>query len=188
MYRIAQETPSFPMDDQPCGARPNLKLQPSVLQVCISLPDRLLCRYPDTAGRIVTYRIAVYSLGDNAHGICFLMGVGRPEYDLVPVAVAGAAITMVAAVAAVTAVTAVSAVTDAAAATCGPIAFRIDRVDGPVTRIDSGESLSVHMWERRVRQRFAHDRQTDALPLSSILITDDARAGTRQQTPDSLFG
>lgn len=163
MYRIAQETASFPIGDQPCGARPNLKLQPSVLQVCISLPDRLLCRYPDTAGRIVTYRIAVYSLGDNAHGVCFLMGVGRPEDELAPLAVA-------------------------IIATAGPIAFRIDRVDGPVTRIDSGESLSVHMWERRVRQRFANDRQTDALPLSSILITDDARAGAWQQTPDSLSG
>lgn len=184
MYRIAQETASFPMDDQPCGARPNLKLQPSVLQVCISLPDRLLCRYPDTAGRIVTYRIAVYSLGDNAHGVCFLMGVGRPEYELAPVAVAGAAIAMIAAVTVVTSVTSVTAVTTVAAATdatAGPIAFRIDRVDGPVTRIDSGESLSVHMWERRVRQRFANDRQTDALPLSSILITDDARASAWQQ-------
>ncbi len=196
MYRIAQQTPPDPMSEQPCGARPPLKLQPSasVRQVCISLPDRLLCRYPDAAGRIVTYRIAVYSLGDNAHGVCFLMGVGRPEPDAAPMAAgaptetaAVAAATVVTSVVAAAATSVASAVAPAVAAV-RQVAFRIDRVDGLVTRIESGESLSVHMWERRVRQRFANDRQTDALPLSSILITDDTRVEAWLQTPDGLAG
>jgi hypothetical protein len=44
-------------------------------------------------------------------------------------------------------------------------------IEGLVTRVATGEELTVHLWERRVRRRFAMDRDIDALPLSSMLIT-----------------
>jgi hypothetical protein len=154
MYRIAQQISPSQRIKAPGSVPSHKKLQSSISQSGINLPDRLRCCYPDTGGRLVAHDIVVHALGDNAHGVCFLVGVSLSSN--------------------------VANIADAADALKAiPIAFRLDRIDGPVTRIDGGESLSIHMWERLVRQRFANDRDTDALPLSSILITDGARGGAR---------
>jgi hypothetical protein len=49
--------------------------------------------------------------------------------------------------------------------------FRMDWIEGPITRLDTGEQLLVYEWDRRVRRRFAMGCKTDALPLSTMLIT-----------------
>ncbi len=141
MYRIAKQSPFLPVREQPCRQRPALTLQPSVSQIDIVFPDHIRFCYPGVGGHAILQDVDVHALGENAHGVCFLVGAYRPRGE---------------------AQTGQSSEAEA---------FRIDAIDGPITRVATGEVLSVNLWERRVRRRFAMDRDTDALPLSSMLIT-----------------
>jgi hypothetical protein len=129
--------------EQSCGDCQPLAppLQTAVSPINIVLPDRIRFYYSGDDGRGILQDIDVHALGENAHGVCFLLGAQRPDGAAEP---------------------------DAAAAAT---AFRIDLIDGMLTRVATGETLPAQLWERRVRRRFATDRNTDALPLSSMLIT-----------------
>ena len=152
MYRIAKRPPFSTLRDQLCRERPPLILQPSISQLNIALPDRIRFFYP-AASESATLRevdLTVTALGENAHGVCFVVGVCMQagEEGL------------------------------RQAATDTDVAFRIDLIEGTVTRAENGERLSVRAWERRVRRRYAQDREIDALPLSTMLIRAGAsRAG-----------
>jgi hypothetical protein len=139
MYRIAKQSLYLQIGEQLCQARPLLVLQRPVTQINVILPDSIRFFYPGPDGRALPQQVEVRVLGENAHGICFLTGVGIAAED-----------------------------TDATPVT---LAFRMDLIAGPITRLESGERMTLQDWERRVRRRFAMDCKTDALPLSSMLIT-----------------
>ncbi|MDB5774682.1 MAG: hypothetical protein JWP38_815 [Herbaspirillum sp.] len=149
MYRLAKQSPFLRMREQSCCERPALTLQTPVSHINIELPDRIRFRYPDADGRDMTQDVEVRVLGENAHGVCFLTGVSASASAAKPQEPGNA------------------------------MAFRIDTIAGPITRVSTAEVLPVHAWERRVRRRFAMDRDTDALPLSSMLIA------ARQNSPDT---
>jgi hypothetical protein len=154
MYRIAKQSLYLQLGDQLCHVRPLLLLQRPVMQVNVILPDRIRFFYPGPDGRALVQELEVRVLGENAHGICFLTGVCHVENT-------NAADAANAAASAATTGTAPPAVT---------VAFRMDLIAGPITRLQSGERMTLQDWERRVRRRFAMDCKTDALPLSSMLI------------------
>ena len=142
MPRTTKQSPLPDIAEQSCGDCTSLTppLQTSVSPINIVLPDHIRFYYDGDDGCRILQDVDVHALGENAHGVCFLLGAQRPDCTAQP---------------------------DAAAAS----AFRIDRIDGMLTRVATGEALPARLWERRVRRRFATDRNTDALPLSSMLIT-----------------
>ena len=153
MYRIAKQSLYLQLGEQLCHARPLLVLQRPVTQINVILPDSIRFFYPGPDGRALAQRVEVRVLGENAHGICFLTGVCIADGDTEAVAATA---------------TATATGTGQPALT---VAFRMDLIAGPITRLQSGERMTLQDWERRVRRRFAMDCKTDALPLSSMLIT-----------------
>lgn len=128
-------------------------LQASMPLINIVLPDCIQFSYPGDDGHATVQEIDVSTLGENAHGVCFLTGI-------VKTACAGDS--------------EAEADIDIASEAIQPTvtaAFRMDTIIGLITRKANGEQLSVRAWEQRVRRRFAVDCKTDALPLSSMLIT-----------------
>ena len=54
-------------------------------------------------------------------------------------------------------------------------AFRMDLISGLITRMQNGERMTLQDWEKRVRRCFAMDCKSDALPLSSMLISANSK-------------
>ncbi|RXZ38532.1 hypothetical protein D9O50_03130 [Oxalobacteraceae bacterium CAVE-383] len=132
-------------------------LQRPVSQVNVVLPDRIRFFYPAANGRQAQHQLEVQALGENAHGVCFLTGIchsiNKCESSDGDRDGGGAA-------------TRAPAAADA---------FRMDMICGLITRMETGERMTLHDWERRVRRCFAMDGKTDALPLSSMLISSNPR-------------
>ncbi|HWZ48991.1 MAG TPA: hypothetical protein VNX00_12330 [Herbaspirillum sp.] len=130
-------------------------LQGATPHINIVLPDCIQFSYPGDDGHATVQEIDVSTLGENAHGVCFLTGI-------VKTACAGDS----------------EAEADIdnddnreAIQPTVTAAFRMDAIIGLITRKANGEQISVRAWEQRVRRRFALDCKTDALPLSTMLIT-----------------
>jgi hypothetical protein len=173
MHRIAEPSPLLQIGEQLCHERPSLILQASVSQINILLPDRIRFSYPayfdhngQPSAQTSVQEIDACVLGENAHGICFLTGVVKTE----SVADVKTGI-QVEALNDVLCVSEAVGTYGATAATTATAAFRMNLIVGAITRVATGEQLPVYAWERRVRRRFAMDCKTDALPLSTMLIT-----------------
>jgi hypothetical protein len=164
MYRIAKQSLSMQLTEQLCHPRPLLVLQRPVSQVNVILPDRIRFFYPDADGRVGLHEVTVHTLGENAHGVCFLTGVCHAVITAENKLDVNAGADFAGGIQSDTEVKANAefAVADA---------FRMDLIASPVTRLENGERMTRQDWERRVRRRFALDCKTDALPLSSMLIT-----------------
>jgi hypothetical protein len=160
MYRIAKQSLSMQLTEQLCRPRPLLVLQRPVSQVNVILPDRIRFFYPDADGRVGLHEVTVHTLGENAHGVCFLTGVCHAVITAANKADVDAGADFAGGIQS-------EAKVEFAAAE----AFRMDLIASPVTRLENGERMTRQDWERRVRRRFALDCKTDALPLSSMLIT-----------------
>jgi hypothetical protein len=151
MHRIAQLSSFVQLGEQMCHERPARVLQHPMSQINILLPDRIRFSYPGDDGHATVQEVDASTLGENAHGVCFLTGIVRTESA--GDSEAEADIDRQAIQPTVTA------------------AFRMGAIIGLITRKANGEQLSVHEWEQRVRRRFAMDCKIDALPLSTMLIT-----------------
>jgi hypothetical protein len=143
MHRIAKLSSFEQFGEQMCQERPVRLLQSPMSHINIPLPDCIRFSYPGDGGHATVQEVDASTLGENAHGVCFLTGIVRMECTGDSEAIQPT-------------VTA---------------AFRMDAIIGPITRKANGEQLSVRSWEQRVRRRFALDCKTDALPLSTMLIT-----------------
>jgi hypothetical protein len=170
MHRIAEPSPLLQLGEQLCHKRPSLILQASVSQINILLPDRIRFSYPayfdhngQPSAQTSVQEIDAGVLGENAHGICFLTGVVKTESD--------AEVKTGIQVDALKEDLGVSEAVSTYGATAATVAFRMNLIVGAITRVATGEQLPVYAWERRVRRRFAMDCKTDALPLSTMLIT-----------------
>ncbi|HEY4317498.1 MAG TPA: hypothetical protein VGN04_07845 [Herbaspirillum sp.] len=142
MYRIAKQSLFLPVEEQLCQTRPLLVLQQRpVSQVNVVLPDRIRFFYPDANGRHAPHELEVHVLGENAHGVCFLTGICHSANSM------------------------------ETARPPAMEAFRMNLICGMITRLQTGERMSLQDWERRVRRCFAMDCKADALPLSSMLIS-----------------
>jgi hypothetical protein len=146
MHRIAEPSPGPQLGGQSCHERPSLILQASVSQINILLPDRIRFSYPayfDHNGQ----PSAQTSMQEIDAGV-----LGENAHGICFL-------------------TGVVRTESEADVETGTVAFRMNLIVGAITRVATGEQLSVHAWEQRVRRRFALDCKTDALPLSTMLIT-----------------
>ena len=154
MNRTAKPSLVPPLPDQLCPPRPAVVLQHHYLtQVNVELPDRIRFFYPDANGRQAQYQLEVHVLGENAHGVNFLTGICQSTNKM--------------------------RLEDSGASENGapPVfdAFRMDLISGLITRMQNGERMTLQDWEKRVRRCFAMDCKSDALPLSSMLISANSK-------------
>jgi hypothetical protein len=152
MHRTAQPSPF---------AR-SLVLRDPMAHVNILLPDCIRFFYPNERGQATIQEVDANTLGENAHGICFLTGTQAQAEREVDIESDREAIQPT--------VTA---------------AFRMNAIIGLITRMANGEQLSVREWEQRVRRRFAMDCKIDALPLSTMLISVRSRNSRNSESSEN---